>query len=206
VIITDTIYRYLDNKLIKTREKAYPYLTLLLIAIVSFTAALTMGSILSNYLAKPFYFFYLKPALAGFDKIDIIFNSTLAIAVATFIKNSIAILFCIIVARRTRGISIAILLLMNGLIIGSLVKAVYDMDSSLLYILVGILPHGIFEFTALFYGAALGMRLVACQQDKYKYYKQEVTHLALKHVLPLLIAAALIESYLTPVLLIKTVG
>jgi len=148
VIIADTIYRYLDNKLIKTREKAYPYLTLLLIAMISFTVVLIMGSILSNYLAKPFYIFYLKPALAGFDIINIIFNSALAIAVVTFIKNSIAILFCVIVARRTRGISIAILLLMNGLIIGSLAKAIYDMDSSLLYILVGFylmeylnLPH-----------------------------------------------------------------
>jgi len=50
------------------------------------------------------------------------------------------------------------------------------------------------------------MRLVACQQDKFNYYQQEVTNLALRYVLPLLIAAALIESYLTPVLLIKMVG
>jgi hypothetical protein len=71
----DTIYRYLDSKLVKTRQKAYTYLTLLTIAVVSFTIAITIGSILSNYLAKPFYIFYLKPVLTGFNNVELLGNT-----------------------------------------------------------------------------------------------------------------------------------
>lgn len=79
--------------------------------------------------------------------------------------------------------------------------------SPLLVFLTGILPHGIFELTAIFLGTAamlkVGAQLVTPQSDKSL---GETLLIALADwcrifvgvVLPLLLIAALVESYITP--------
>lgn len=75
--------------------------------------------------------------------------------------------------------------------------------------LVGILPHGIFELGAIFLSVALGVQLCLRITGKLlgrkgRPLKEELTDLGWAFVLwvtPLLIAAALLECYLTPVLM-----
>ncbi|WP_195270676.1 stage II sporulation protein M [Eubacterium sp. 1001713B170207_170306_E7] len=77
-------------------------------------------------------------------------------------------------------------------------------------IVFGILPHGIFELTALFLGISLGfyicktLCIIVCKSDSGIHFKEELLNVLRTYLLliiPLLIVAALIESYLTPLLI-----
>ena len=77
-------------------------------------------------------------------------------------------------------------------------------------IIFGILPHGIFELTALFLGISLGfyicktLCIIVCKSNSGIRLKDELINVLRTYLLiivPLLIIAALIESYLTPLLI-----
>lgn len=77
-------------------------------------------------------------------------------------------------------------------------------------IIFGILPHGIFELTALFLGISLGVYIcktlciIVCKSNSGIRIKDELINVLRTYLLiivPLLIIAALIESYLTPLLI-----
>lgn len=77
-------------------------------------------------------------------------------------------------------------------------------------IVFGILPHGIFELTALFLGISLGfyicktLCIIVCKSNSGIRLKEELINVLRTYLLiivPLLIIAALIESYLTPLLI-----
>lgn len=97
----------------------------------------------------------------------------------------------------------------NGAIIGALFKLFYANGVNILALFIrGILPHGIFEIPALIISAAMGVKL--CTTVIGKIRKKDVSigetlkELGFKFitvVVPLLIVAALVEAYITPVLL-----
>ena len=72
----------------------------------------------------------------------------------------------------------------------------------------GIIPHGIFEFPAMIISFACGLYLCRCitenvrSKEKQKGIVGETVKQTLRvyafHVIPLLIAAALVEAYITP--------
>lgn len=77
-------------------------------------------------------------------------------------------------------------------------------------IIFGILPHGVFELTALFLGISLGfyicktLCIIVCKSNSGIHFKEELINVLRTYLLiivPLLIIAALIESYLTPLLI-----
>jgi stage II sporulation protein M len=97
----------------------------------------------------------------------------------------------------------------NALIIG-IVGGVYGMSGySLLSFLLGILPHGILEIPAFLMGIALGLdicfklvRLILRQISKSDFKGTVINALRIYclWMVPLFFLAAIIESYMTPIL------
>jgi uncharacterized membrane protein SpoIIM required for sporulation len=76
------------------------------------------------------------------------------------------------------------------------------MDVSLSYKFFGIMTHGIFEFTAVFLGIAYGVQLMLLPESQHRKIKMKLLYI----IAPLLIAAAFIEFYVTPIVLAKIGG
>lgn len=101
-------------------------------------------------------------------------------------------------------------LYMNGSLLASVLFSLSEAGAdSLIIVLLGILPHGIFELPALFMGTALGLKLgfhlIFPLPQKSRW--ESLKHIAAEmlRLLPLLIkmlaVAALIEIFITPRLL-----
>ena len=101
-------------------------------------------------------------------------------------------------------------LLSNGVLLGLLGGLVYAGGQSILFYLAGILPHGIFELTALVLSIACGVTLCRNMCDLAVSSQRRVPLPALLEdllrvlvllVAPLTAAAAFLECYVTPVVM-----
>lgn len=102
----------------------------------------------------------------------------------------------------------ALTLGVNGATLGLFAGYYMHQNISLLKYLLGILPHGIFELTALILSAAMGLYL--CETVTNALTKKQTgsvgaavsrcCRVLLLWVLPLLVIAALVETYITPIL------
>lgn len=103
-------------------------------------------------------------------------------------------------------------LVLNGVVVGGVLAVVQATGAAnvLLMVLLGLLPHGIFELPAILMGMGLGM--VICLHISGSILKKSwaipleellghLVRLYLLIILPLLAAAAVIETYITPVLI-----
>ena len=98
---------------------------------------------------------------------------------------------------------------MNALIIGVLAAYYVNSGASLLIFFAGILPHGVFELPALLIAFALGLLL--CRRTTQYVRKNtkgmmkpllcNIARSFVMHVLPLLVMAAVVETYITPAVL-----
>ncbi|MFZ3059031.1 MAG: stage II sporulation protein M [Candidatus Methanoperedens sp.] len=98
------------------------------------------------------------------------------------------------------------LVAVNGLFLG-MVAEVFSTEKGVPFVLAAILPHGIIELPMVFLSAAIGLRL---GYEMYRFLKGERTNLKqefkqglwfyLVRILPLLFVAAVVESYVTPVI------
>ena len=107
----------------------------------------------------------------------------------------------------------AIVLLSNGAIMGSAFAVIgQHSDNLLAYFIGGILPHGIFEIPAICLGISMGIIvcLFICQKilDKGKLshirageFFKNIGKLFLFVAVPLLMIAAVVETYITPVIM-----
>ena len=98
----------------------------------------------------------------------------------------------------------------NALMLGAFAALYLLQGLGLGVYLVGILPHGVFELTALILACTLGLLLRRTGNDRLRRKKeavplwprlQDCLRVFLFAVVPLLALAALIEAYITPVLL-----
>lgn len=98
----------------------------------------------------------------------------------------------------------------NALLLGVFAAFYHQQGLGLAVYLIGILPHGIFELTALILSCALGLLLCAAVSDRLHKKEGAVPVLVrlgdcsrvfLCAVAPLLLLAALVETYITPLLL-----
>lgn len=97
----------------------------------------------------------------------------------------------------------------NAILLGIMAAHAIHMHKTLFF-LVGILPHGIFEFPAMILAFALGLYVCGqmtrrCKKDKSAYsFLQNLVFISCTFVLlliPLLIIAAALEAWVTPLLL-----
>ena len=106
----------------------------------------------------------------------------------------------------------AFTLIVNAAVMGA-VAAMYRMmgRSVAVMYLAGILPHGIFELPAILLSISMGLYLCYCLVKRIceGRYKRGIVKKALANslrtflclIIPLLVVAALIETYITPVIL-----
>lgn len=97
------------------------------------------------------------------------------------------------------------LIAVNGLFLGIVVE-VFSTEKGIFFVLAAVLPHGIIELPIVFISASIGLRL---GHEMYRFLKGERTNLKQEfkqglwfyvvRILPLLFVAAVIESYVTPV-------
>ena len=103
-------------------------------------------------------------------------------------------------------------LTLNGVIIGGVLAVVQATGAAnvLLMVLLGLLPHGIFELPAILLGMSLG--IVICRHISGSILRKpwaipledllgHLLRVYLLVILPLLAIAAVIETYITPILL-----
>lgn len=103
------------------------------------------------------------------------------------------------------GIFPLIFLLTNGFLVGVIGYLFFSQGLGLVF-LAGILPHGIIELPCMFFSAATGLKIGKTAIGKLIglkgsliYEMSEGIKFAVTIILPLLVIAAFIESYITPV-------
>ena len=182
------------------RRKLRPYLA---ISMALFIAGGLLGALATFY--APHIAQYFNQNVGEFVKL---FRALpkLALAAAIFLNNTIKALL-VIVGGLALGLFPVIFLLANGAALGFVLSA--SMQSrGLLTALLAILPHGIFELPAIFLATGMGLLLGRCAIRKLLCpdalsIRSELT-LALRFfvriVVPLLAIAALVESFLTSIL------
>ncbi|VVB92912.1 Stage II sporulation protein M [uncultured archaeon] len=98
------------------------------------------------------------------------------------------------------------LVAVNGLFLG-MVAETFSTEKGILFVLAAVLPHGIIELPMVLLSAAIGLRL---GYEMFRFLKGERTNLKMEfmqgmwfylvRIAPLLFVAAVIESYVTPVI------
>ena len=182
----------------------------LIITAVSFFAVIIITFIagyLKPELASNLVEFFAKQVEAlGLQEADVP-----ASALIIFINNARAT-FIAIIYGLVPFVRLPVMLLgVNAAVIGLFGAYYLNNNFSMLGYLAGILPHGIFEIPAIIIALACGMYLCRCitenirSKDKKKGVVGNTLKLTLLvfvfHVIPLLIAAAFVEAYITPIIL-----
>ncbi len=131
----------------------------------------------------------------------------LLMAIFIFIKNTSALVISFALSP-ILCLAPILALIVNGWLIAFVASAVVS-EKSLSFLLAGLLPHGIFELPALILGEAAAlsfgaMTIVALLKKERRklllpVLKQNLRYLMI--ALALLVPAAIIETYITPLLL-----
>ncbi|MDD2553237.1 MAG: stage II sporulation protein M [Desulfotomaculaceae bacterium] len=196
------LYRILDAKLLSIRKRSCSSARLFLLSLAVFVVAVLVGGLLGPVIALPAYDLLLKPAIGGVNVMaEAMGGSGAAVAASIFIKNITAVLITIALARRTRGISVAILLLLNGLIIGSILNLLRMNGYAVKWLAAGIMTHGVFELTGLFLAGALGLKLVLLPAEQMTQYKKGLRLVITAVLIPIFLVAAYVEAFITPAVL-----
>jgi stage II sporulation protein M len=125
-------------------------------------------------------------------------GTTLQIILKVFLRNTTASLIILLLGSMILP-SLAVLLI-NGVLVGLVFRFANEKGLNTAHMVLGILPHGVFELPALFIAAALGMRIglelltkkgqrIAAARGAFT----EASAAYLAVVTPLLVAAAIIE-------------
>jgi stage II sporulation protein M len=182
------------------QRKLRPYLAT---SVALFVTGAFLGALATSYV--PHIAQYFNQDVADFVKI---FRTLpkLALATAIFFNNTIKALL-VIVGGLALGLFPIIFLLANGMALGFVLSA--SMQSrGVLTALLAILPHGIFELPAILLATSMGL-LLGGSAIKTLFRPGEASirselALALKLfvriVVPLLVIAALVEAFLTSIL------
>ncbi|MEM2621902.1 hypothetical protein DSO06_03470 [Candidatus Nezhaarchaeota archaeon WYZ-LMO8] len=141
---------------------------------------------------------HLFSPLTGFPPIML----TVVILVNNFIKTFLFMLLGILFAIPT-----VLFALINGVILGALGFFVAE-EKGVLFLLTGLLPHGVFEIPALLISCALGIGIGMSVVRRIHRKDVSIGSVVIscikayfKIVMPLLVLAAFIEVYVTPLLL-----
>lgn len=118
------------------------------------------------------------------------FGKPFLLMIIIFLKNLSVALICFITAKLSKGFIPGFIMMMNGMVIGMLGVLVTNSGMPVMSFIMGVLPHGIVELPALFLASAIGMFGIS----------RESWRIAGIPFLLLLVAAG-IESYITPLLM-----
>ena len=179
----------------------------ILIAVGLFVIGLGAGLVISAIMPSGIVAL-ISEELSALEELSTIFGPFQATtAVFIFLKNVSALLFSFIFSPILCLLPVLALVLNGSLI--SFISVIVVQEKSLGFLLAGILPHGIFEIPALIMGEAaalsFGAMLIIALISKrrrsrlFPNLKQNLKYLLIAFVL--LIPAAIIETYITPLFL-----
>ncbi|HUT38199.1 MAG TPA: stage II sporulation protein M [Methanoregula sp.] len=104
------------------------------------------------------------------------------------------------------GILTIFIISLNGILIGSILEIVHK-DHSVAFVVAAILPHGIFEIPAFILSGALGILLAQSLITEW-YHRGDTaeearryTRLFAVYVIPLVVIAAFVEAFITPIII-----
>jgi stage II sporulation protein M len=177
------------------------------IAVGSFVVGLGIGLIV-NATMPPNIVGLFSEEQSALEELAVIFSPFKAATVAfIFFKNASVLLFSFIFSPALCLVPILALVL-NGALV-SFISVVMAQEASVSLVLAGVLPHGIFEIPAIIigeaaalnFGAAVIISLFSPTRDSILMprFKQSLKYLLL--ALILLIPAAIIETFVTPLFL-----
>ena len=186
----------------KDSEYLYSLRKYILSVTVVFIAFLIIGVLVSitNPEKSAYYIDLFKKMFGWITQLDP-FHRMLAI----FKNNAMNSLLALVLGIGLGFIPIFIIAV-NGLFLG-MVAEVFSTEKGILFVLAAVLPHGIIELPMVLLSAAIGLRL---GYEMIRFLKGERTNLKqefvqglwfyLTRIAPLLLVAAVIESYVTPVI------
>ncbi len=132
--------------------------------------------------------------------------SSFSLAVIIFVNNSFSLLLSIILGFFF-GLVPLLSLFSNGMLLG-VFAVIWQERLSLDSFFVGVLPHGLIEIPVLVIGAAIGLKIGFIFLSRLIKKEGEVKKEILsgfiffgKFLIPLLLLAAFIEAFITPLLL-----
>lgn len=175
----------------------------LIVAIVLFLAGLVLGLVTPARVAN-----FVYQEIAEIQKLG---QSLTPFSITTFIfifaRNTLALLGSFVLSP-ILIIAPVLSLVINGLVI-SFLSALVVQEKSILFVLAGILPHGILEIPAFIIGQAAALSfgsaaiLALFRKEKKKQFWSSLNQNAryLLIAIVLLLPAAAIETYVTPLLI-----
>lgn len=177
-------------------------LTAILLFGIGFTFGLVTPTGIGSFISKD-----IEAALKEISRMVVPFSALTVVFI--FIRNASALLLSFALSPIFCLVPILALTL-NGWVI-ALVSTAVIQEKSLSFVLAGLLPHGIFELPAFIIGEAAAlsfgtMLIVALFKKRGERLslprlKQNLKYLAI--ALGLLLPAAIIETYVTPLLLMQ---
>lgn len=131
-----------------------------------------------------------------------------------FLKNLQSVLYTIGMGFIPFILLSAFSLVINSALLGLFAALYVHNGTSLLVYLAGILPHGIFELPAIVLGIACGIYICRIITNYVRFNKKgtvgpavlNVVRVLVLNIVPLLIVAAIVESYVTPVIMSAVMG
>jgi len=130
-----------------------------------------------------------------------------AVLAGKLFLNNLGVCLLLFLGGASFGVVTGLVLAVNGLLIG-MVTEIVRQEQGLLYVAAALLPHGVFEVPAFLIAGALGL-LLGRELFAEWYGKGDAAALAmplsdlfLRTVIPLLAAAAIVEAFITPAVLL----
>lgn len=129
--------------------------------------------------------------------------SPLSIMLVIFLNNAVKSLFSIVLGAGF-GLIPILFIAGNGLVLG-LIAAQVSKEQGIVFVLAALLPHGIIEVPMVLISAGLGLRLgffmylsLRGQKKDLKYELVESLRTYVRIIMPLLFIAAVVETFITP--------
>ncbi|ACV62613.1 protein of unknown function DUF95 transmembrane [Desulfofarcimen acetoxidans DSM 771] len=134
-------------------------------------------------------------------------HTLLGLALFILGKNLLASALAVVGGLLTLGIVPVLTLFFNGIVVGYAIKPVLYLHGTG-YLMASLLPHGIIELPAFFLSASVGMYLGVEQALKFirnrppTYSVKDAAKFFTYIIFPVLLAAAFIEVFITPLFMI----
>lgn len=137
--------------------------------------------------------------------------SPISIIMVIFLNNAVKCLFSIVLGAGL-GIIPIIFVGGNGIILGLIANEV-SKEKGIIFVLAALVPHGIIEIPMVLISAGLGLRLgffmymsLKGKKLDMRYELLESLRLYMRIIMPLLFVSALIETFVTPLIVLWVSG
>lgn len=137
--------------------------------------------------------------------------SPISIMLVIFLNNAVKCLFSIVLGAGF-GIIPIIFVGGNGIILG-LIANEASKEKGIIFVLAALVPHGIIEIPMILISAGLGLRLgfsmylsLKGEKKDMRYELLESLRLFMRIIMPLLFVSAVIETFVTPFIVLWISG